>query len=157
MDENDKRILSILQSDAGTSKAEIGRRVDLAPSAVFERIRKLEDRGVITGYEARLSPKAFGLDILAFVFVAHDQSPAGRKTGPQLARIPGVEEVHKVAGEDCFIAKVRARSTQDLAHLLDEHFSAIKTVRSFRTTIVLETVKESPTVMLREHETTIDL
>lgn len=144
--------MTILQSDASTTKAEIGRQVGLAPSAVFERIRKLEDRGVITGYEARFSPKAFGLEILAFVFVTHDQSAAGRETGPQLAQIPGVEEVHKIAGEDCFIVKVRSRSTQDLARLLDEHFSAIKTARSFRTTIVLDTVKESPTVRLVEDE-----
>lgn len=152
----DKKILTILQLDASTPKAEIGRQVGLAPSAVFERIRKLENRGVITGYEARFCPKSFGLDVLAFVFVAHDQSAAGRKTGPQLALIPGVEEVHKIAGDDCFLVKVRAESTQDLARLLDDHFSLIKSIRNFRTTIVLETVKESPTVRLVDSAASCD-
>jgi Lrp/AsnC family leucine-responsive transcriptional regulator len=69
IDEIDRQILSILQQNARTSNAEIARQVEMAPSAVLERIRRLEARGVIQGYEVRINPEALGLDILAFVFV----------------------------------------------------------------------------------------
>ena len=69
IDEIDRQILTILQQNARTSNAEIARQVDMAPSAVLERIRRLEARGVIQGYEARINPEALGLGLLAFVFV----------------------------------------------------------------------------------------
>jgi Lrp/AsnC family leucine-responsive transcriptional regulator len=150
MDEIDRDILKILQADASLSRAEIARRVELTPSAVFERIRKLEQKGVILGYEARVDPKAFGLDLLAFVFVREDKAKPGSEAGPLLARIPGVEEVHKTAGDDCFIVKVRAHNTEELSRILDEDFLGIESVRGrggVRTTIVLQTVKESAVVV----------
>lgn len=150
MDDKDREILTILQEDASLSKAEVARRVDLTPSAVFERIRKLEQKGVIVKYEARIAPKALGLDLLAFVFVREDRGLEGPKTAPLLARITGVEEVHKVAGDDCFLIKVRARNTAELSRILDEEFAGIKSVQGrggVRTTIVLETVKEASTAV----------
>src|SRR3954471_9648666 len=99
----DSAIVSILQSNARTSNAEIARQVNLAPSAVFERIRKLEERGVFEGYAARVSPKAIGLPLLAFVFVRADEKPGEDRVGPRVAAIPEVLEVHDVAGEDCFL------------------------------------------------------
>ena len=72
LDARDLQILSILQSDARASNAEIGRALGIAPSAVLERVRKLERRGVITGYSARVAPGVLGQNLLAFVFV-HSQ------------------------------------------------------------------------------------
>ena len=69
IDEIDRQILNILQQNARTSNAEIARQIDMAPSAVLERIRRLEAKGVIQGYEARINPEALGLGVLAFVFV----------------------------------------------------------------------------------------
>jgi len=69
IDDIDGKILSILQSDARTSNAEIARRLAMAPSAILERIRKLETRGLIEGYEARLNPKALDMGLLAFIYV----------------------------------------------------------------------------------------
>ena len=69
IDETDRQILNILQENARTPNAEIARQVGMAPSAVLERVRRLETKGVIEGYETRLNPEALGLGLLAFVFV----------------------------------------------------------------------------------------
>ena len=73
IDETDLQILKILQSNARTPNAEIARQVGMAPSAILERIRKLEQRGVIQGYEARIAPEALGLGMLAFVAVRTEE------------------------------------------------------------------------------------
>jgi Lrp/AsnC family leucine-responsive transcriptional regulator len=139
----DMRILAIIQEDARTSNAEIARRVGMAPSAILERIRKLEARGTIAGYEARIDPHALDLGLLAFVFVRAEEGVWGREAAERLSELPGVQEVHHIAGEDCYLVKVRAADTEALGRLLRERFAAIGSVRSTRTTIVLETVKES--------------
>lgn len=139
----DRRILTILQKSARTSNAEIARQVGLAPSAVFERIRKLEERGVLRSYGAQVDPRAVGLGLVAFTFVRSNDRPGGVQTAEKLAEIPEVLEVHHVAGEDCFLVKVRAADTESLGRLLRERLGKIGTITSTRTTIVLETVKES--------------
>jgi Lrp/AsnC family leucine-responsive transcriptional regulator len=139
----DRQILTILQRNARTSNAEIARQVGLAPSAVFERIRKLEERGVLQSYTARIDPHAVGLGLVAFTFVRSNDRPGGIQTAEKLAEIPEVLEVHHVAGEDCFLVKVRAADTEALGRLLRERLGKIGTITSTRTTIVLETVKET--------------
>src|SRR6266540_2523093 len=94
INEIDKRILAILQENARTSNAEIARKVGLAPSAVFERIRKLEERRVIRGYRAEINPKVLGLAQLAFTFVRSNDRPGGVETGKKLAEIPEIHVVH---------------------------------------------------------------
>ena len=144
----DSKILTILQVDARTSNAEIARRVGLAPSAVFERVKKLEERGVLKSCGARLEPRALGLGLLAFVFVRSDDNSGTLDTATRLARFPEVLEVHHVAGEDCYLVKVRVADAQALGKLLREGFGAIKTLRATRTTIVLESIKETQALPL---------
>ncbi|HEV7784565.1 MAG TPA: Lrp/AsnC family transcriptional regulator, partial [Thermoanaerobaculia bacterium] len=103
IDETDLKILTILQQNARTSNAEIARQVEMAPSAVLERIRRLESRGVIQGYETRINPEALGLGLMAFIFVASSDMSEEMRTAEQLANIPEVQEVHHIAGEDCFV------------------------------------------------------
>lgn len=139
----DAQIMTILQKNARVSNAEIARQVGLAPSAVFERIRKLEERGVIRGYSAQIDPHAVGLGLVAYTFVRSNDRPGGIRTAKLLAEIPEVLEVHHVAGEDCFLVKVRAADTEALGRLLRERLGKISTISSTRTTIVLESVKET--------------
>jgi Lrp/AsnC family transcriptional regulator, leucine-responsive regulatory protein len=146
MDAVDRKILNILQSDARTPNAELARQVGMAPSAVLERVRKLEERGVIRGYEARLDPRALEYGLLAFVLVRSDERVGHPDTEAALARIPEVQEVHHVAGQDCFLLKVRTANTDALQSLLRDQIGAIATVRSTNTTIVLQTVKEVATI-----------
>lgn len=141
-DEIDAKILTIIQNDARISNAEIARQVGMAPSAIFERIRKLEAQGVIRGYEARLSPEALDLRLLAFVFVRTSEMNSA-ETEEILADIPGVQEVHHVAGEDCYLLKVRVANTEALGQLLRERIHTLKSVSSTRSTIVLHTLKET--------------
>ena len=142
-DDIDRQILSIVQDSARTNNAEIARQVGMAPSAVLERVRKLENRGVIERYQARLSAPSLGLGLLAFVFVKTNETIAETSTGSQLAAIPEVQEVHHVAGEDCYLIKVRAQSPEALGRLLRKRLGQIPSVVSTRSTIVLDTLKES--------------
>lgn len=143
VDQLDLRILEILQANAKETQAEIARDVGLAPSAVLERVRKLEARGVIRGYSALVDPRALGLPMLAFVAVRSDEVGSADHVAQALAQSPEVLEVHHVAGDDCYLIKVRARDAEHLGVLLRTRFGRIAGVRSTRTTIVLETVKET--------------
>ena len=148
----DRKILEIMQANGRITNAEIARRIGMAPSAILERIRKLEDRGVITGYTAKLNPASIDKSLLAFVFVQTEERVWQSETGQALAEIPEVQEVHHIAGEDCFLVKIRAPNTESLGQLMRDRFGAISSVRSTRTTIVLETVKETTSLPIEATE-----
>ena len=150
IDEMDRRILSLLQQDARLPNAEIARRVGMAPSATLERLRKLEERGVILGYEVRLDPRKLGLGVTAFSFIKSRDKVGEADTAERLRQHPNVLEVHHIAGEDCYLVKVRATDTEELGRLLKNDFAAISTVSSTKTTIVLDTVKESSRIPIPE-------
>ncbi|HEY0048275.1 MAG TPA: Lrp/AsnC family transcriptional regulator [Pyrinomonadaceae bacterium] len=141
----DKQILNIVQQDARISNAEIARQVGLAPSAVLERIRKLEERGVIHGYETKIDGAQIGFGLTAFVFV---RTSVCGELDETLAQIPEVLEVHDVAGEDCYLLKVRAENTEELGNLLREKLKPIPEIISTRTTVVLKTIKETTALPL---------
>ncbi len=143
IDATDREILTILQQNARVSNAEIARQIHMAPSAVLERIRKLESRGVIMGYEVRIDPEALGLNLLAYIFVRTRDIGGELSTGEMLAQIDEVQEVHHLAGEDCFLVKARVRDARSLGRLLRERFAASANLTSTRTTIVLETLHET--------------
>jgi len=135
--------LKILQVNARVSNAEIARQVGMAPSAILERIRKLEARGVIKGYEVRIDPEALGLNLLAYILVRTKDFGGELRTGEALARIEEVQEVHHIAGEDCFLVKARVRDARTLGRLLRERFAGGGGISTTRTTIVLETLHET--------------
>lgn len=142
--DTDLEILEILQNNARETQVDIARAVRLAPSAVLERIRKLEARGVIRGYAAQIDPRALDQRMLAFVSVRSERGPGDDSVARALADCPEVLEVHHVAGDDCYLVKVRARDAEHLGSLLRTRFGRIAGVTSTRTTIVLETIKETP-------------
>jgi Lrp/AsnC family leucine-responsive transcriptional regulator len=152
IDQTSLAILETLQADARISNAELGRRVGLAPSAVFERIKKLEERGAVRGYNANIDPAAVDLCLLAFVLVRSEERGGASKTEAALVAMPEVQEVHHVAGQDCFLLKVRARDTSALNELLCDRIGALEGVRSTNTTIVLRTAKETSTIPIASPE-----
>jgi Lrp/AsnC family leucine-responsive transcriptional regulator len=152
MDTTDLAILGLLQDNARVTQAEIAKTVGLAPSAVLERIRKLEHRGIVRGYTALVNPAVVDLGTLAFVAVRTRDLPGEEEAAKELAKVPEVLEVHHVAGEDCFFLKVRARDAEDLGRLLRTRIGRIPGVQSTRTTVVLETVKETPRLALQPRE-----
>jgi Lrp/AsnC family transcriptional regulator, leucine-responsive regulatory protein len=148
IDSKDLHILKIIQDNAKATQVEIARAVGLAPSAVLERVRKLEARGVITGYATLLDPRVLDQGLLAFVAVRSEEAPGDDSVSRALASFPEVLEVHHVAGDDCHLVKIRARDAEHLGQLLRTRLGHIPGVRSTRTTIVLETVKETPRIRI---------
>jgi len=150
IDEIDRRILTMMQGNGRIANAEIARAVGMAPSAILERIRKLEERGLIRGYTALLNPAALGQGLLAYIFVTTDRCTWDDDAAETLAAIEEVQEVHHIAGEDCFLVKVRTRDTQALGRLLQDRIGAIPGIAGTRTTIVLDTVKETTDLPIAE-------
>jgi Lrp/AsnC family leucine-responsive transcriptional regulator len=148
LDPVDRQILGLLQDNARIPQAEIARTVGLAPSAVLERLRKLEARGVVRDYVTVLDPRALDQRLLAFVAVRTTDRPGEARVSDTLAAIPEVLEAHQVAGDDCLLLKIRARDPEHLSQILRERIGSVEGVRSTRTTIVLETIKESPRLPL---------
>ena len=113
LDRTDWRLLAELQRDGRATYAELARAVAMSASAVAERIRRLEESGVIAGYRATVDPERVGLTVMAFVRVRY---PTGnyRPFHAMLDTTPEVIEAHHVTGEDCFILKVLARSMRHL-------------------------------------------
>lgn len=138
----DATILMMLQENARVSQADIARAVGLVPSAVLERIRKLEARRLIKGYAAQIDPDAVNRSMLAFVAVRTTDRPGETRVARAVASVPDVLEVHHVAGDDCLLLKIRASNPSHLSQILRDQLGPIDGIRSTRTTIVLETVKE---------------
>jgi len=147
INEIDAKILNIVQQDARISNAEIARQIGLAPSAVLERVRKLEERGVIRGYAAEIDANQVGFGLTAFVFV---RTSFCGSIGEALAQIPEVLEVHDVAGEDCYLLKVRAENTDELGKFFREKLKKHAEIVSTRTTVVLQTLKETTALPLEK-------
>ena len=113
LDRTDWRLLAELQRDGRASFAELARAVSMSASAVAERIRRLEESGVIAGYQATINPERIGLTVMAFVRLRY---PTGnyRPFHAMLDTTPEIVEAHHVTGEDCFLLKVAARSMRHL-------------------------------------------
>jgi Lrp/AsnC family leucine-responsive transcriptional regulator len=143
LDDIDKKILAYLQENARIPSSTIAKKIGMANSAVSERMRKLEERGVISGYEARLDVGALDMSLTAYIFVRTNETAANWETADELIKIPQIQEVHNIAGEDCYLVKTRVRDTRALGRLLRDEIGRISTVVSTKTTIVLETFKET--------------
>jgi len=139
----DVQILNILQENSRISNAEIARQIKMAPSAVLERIKKLEKNKIIKKYTVQIEASEVDKELLAFILVKANGPIVDNKTAKELAKVPEVQEVHIVAGEDCFLVKVRAENPAELTELLRKKIASINSISSTSTTIVLETVKET--------------
>lgn len=148
IDEIDGSILAILQYNARTTQADLAKAVGLVPSALLERLRKLEAKGIIRDYVALIDPHVVDRGMLAFVAVRTSEHGPDMPSAYELSRIPEVLEVHHVAGDDCYLLKVRARDAEHLGQILRQQIAPTVSVTSTRTTIVLETVKEDPRIAI---------
>ncbi len=142
MDNTDLHILQLMQENARIPNVDMAKRLEMAPSAVLERVKKLEQRKVIRNYTTSIDPAAVEQKLLAFIFIKTNDGMGCSTSGAALARIPEVQEVHNIAGEDCFLVKVRTADSASLIALMRNEFARIPTIQSTKTTIVLETVKE---------------
>ena len=152
IDDISLKILKILQKKARTPNVDVARQVGLAPSAVLERIRKLEKQKIIQGYEVRLNPEFFQKGLIAFLTIKTSESADDSTIGKKLAHRPKVEEVHHVAGDDAFLVKIRGTTLEELELLIREKIKSIEGVSSIRTSIAFKTYKETSQISIDEKE-----
>ena len=128
LDPTDVAIVELMQRDGRISVSELGRRVGLSQPAASERLRRLEERGVISGYKAIIDPAALGLGMMAIIRVktTHEHIQACLR---QFAEMPQVIEVLRLTGEDCFLLKVLVPTPGDLEFIVDRvaRFGAVTT------------------------------
>ncbi|MGM0655136.1 MAG: Lrp/AsnC family transcriptional regulator [Thermodesulfobacteriota bacterium] len=148
MDKIDLEILKILQKKARIPNVEVSRTIGMAPSAVLERIKKLETKKIIQGYEVRLNPDMFGFAMTAFVNIQVIRPSKIRETGEQLAAIEQVQEVHYLAGGDTLMIKIKASGNMELGELIQTRIAEMSSVKSTKTFIALSTFKESAKIKL---------
>lgn len=148
LNDTDHAILKLMQGNARMTNVALARKLKMAPSAVLERVRKLEERGIIKGYITNINATAVNRSLLAFIFIKSSDEFGSDASAKALASIPQVLEVHHIAGDDCYLVKVRVAGTQDLMELKRKRFGKIGNIRSMRTTIVMETVKESQIIAI---------
>src|ERR1700737_578824 len=146
----DVKALKILMSSGRATWAELGQLLGLSAPSAAERVRKLEQRGVIRGYAALVDPASVGHPLTAYVSVSlasHRNRAAFLRA---ISKMDQVAECHHVAGDDDYLLKVRCRGTQDLDHLLAAQLKDKLGVARTRTTIVLSTAKETVRIPLME-------
>jgi Lrp/AsnC family transcriptional regulator, leucine-responsive regulatory protein len=137
----DRQIIRLLSRDGRMSYTDLGKAAGLSTSAVHQRVRRLEQRGVIKGYAALVDAEAVGLPLTAFVSVKPLEASAPDDTAERLADLSEIEACHSVAGEENYILKVRVGSPADLEMLIG--VIRAKAGVSTRTTVVLSTPFES--------------
>ena len=118
LDDVSWRILVALQEDARLSYSELGRRVGLTPPAVGERVRRLEEAGIITGYRVELDLEKLGLRLTAIIRLAPRGRPSSELSG-LLSGMPEILGCHHVTGEDCYVMKVAVESVSHLEALIE--------------------------------------
>lgn len=148
MDKIDLEILQILQKKARIPNVEVARSIGMAPSAVLERIKKLEAKKIIQGYEVRLNPEMFGGAMTAFISIQVNRPSKVRETGEQLATIEQVQEVHYLAGGDALMIKIKVSGNNELEELIQTRIADVSNVKATKTSIVLSTFKESAKIKL---------
>ncbi len=152
LDHIDYQILRIMQDNARTNNADIARELGMAPSAILERVKKLEQKEVILSYQAKINPHALEQTLLSFIFIKTSDIIGEQRIAYLLADIPEVQEVHDIAGDDGYLIKVRTSDAAGLVDLMRNTLGKIEGILSTRTTIVLETVKESQKLVIPSKE-----
>jgi Lrp/AsnC family leucine-responsive transcriptional regulator len=150
LDEVDDKALRRLTEEGRVTWAELAQDLKLSAPAAADRVRRLEERGVIRGYTALVDAEAAGYPLLAFIAVTLGSIRGNLKERDEfLAMIQGIEEVqecHHLASSDDFLLKVRCRSTLDLERILIERLRSLPIVTGTRTSVVLGTTKECPSL-----------
>lgn len=142
-DAHDRTILSMLQLHGRMSHADLAKELGISASAVRERIRKLEEAKVIRAFHAILDPVRVGLGICAFVSITPEPRTSADALVERLLEVPEIEELHAVAGEYAYIAKVRVTTSSALDELLNR-LNMLDGMQRTHTTMVLRTNAERP-------------
>lgn len=150
LDETDRRLLKVLQADGRITNADLAKRCHLSPASCHDRVRRLRDHGVITGYAALLDPALVGRALLIFVEVrlSHTTQTDFEAFAQAVARAPEILECHMVAGGFDYLVKARVKDMAAYRGFLGDVIVALPGVRETRTYAVLEEVKQTSALPL---------
>jgi Lrp/AsnC family leucine-responsive transcriptional regulator len=149
LDEIDVKLLTLLQADGRMSQHDLAEAVGLSSPATGDRLRKLEERGVIRGFTAIIDPKLLGFDVTAFIAVGIDGSRFYRDFVERVQAHPEIQECHAVTGQGSHLLKIRTGDTSTLEHLLAD-LQSWPGVNFTTTSIVLSALKEGTGLVLED-------
>lgn len=143
LDDIDRQLLALLQDNDRLPLVELGKATGIAASTLNDRIKRLQRQGLISGFHARLSPEALGLNLLAFVLVSWSSPSVEPVFLERVKASPDVTECHHITGRWNYLLKVRVGTTRDLERFLAEVVKAVDGVERTETLIVLSSAKET--------------
>jgi len=145
-DATDRRILDILMGNGRVTWSQLASDIGLSPPSVAERVRKLEEAGIIEGYTAKVNPRALGHSVLAFVAISVAEPMDHEAIVEWVRRTPAVQECHVIAGDHDYLMKVRVPDAEHLEHFLRRDLRSIRGVARTTTTVVLHSAKETTAI-----------
>ena len=148
MNSNDLKLIGKLMHQARSTWAELGALIGLSAPAAADRVRKLEEAGVIRGYSALINPDSVGCSLAALISVSVEVPAERSALLKKISQLPQILECHHVAGDVDYILKVRCTNTRELEHLISQELKSIHGVRT-KTSVILSTTKETPVLPLR--------
>jgi Lrp/AsnC family leucine-responsive transcriptional regulator len=148
LDKIDRKILEILQNNTKTSYAAIGELVGMAPSAIFDRVKKLEDKAVIISYEARINSDALNLSLTAFLFIEISDFNKIEETVEKIQALECIQEVHMISENNSIMVKARVKDINAFQELVTRKIAVIDNIRSVKSNLVLKTFKETSKIPL---------
>ena len=143
LDETDKKIIEILQEDGRISMKDLGKLIGLTSPAVSERIKRLENCGIISGYKAIINPDALGRNIKAFIHISLPGNQSYAEFLENAKSDPRIVECHHITGDDCSLLKVLVRDMQELENVID----SIKKIGSTKTFVILSTPIQAKSIL----------
>ena len=143
LDETDRKIIEILQEDGRISMKDLGKLIGLTSPAVSERIKRLENCGIISGYKAVINPDALGRNIKAFIHISLPGSQSYAEFLENAKNDPRIVECHHITGDDCSLLKVLVSDMQELESVID----SIKKIGSTKTSVILSTPIQAKSIL----------
>lgn len=154
LDSSDRKILEALQKEGRTTNADLARQVGLSPPSMLQRVRRLEQKGFITGYQAELDPEKLGYSIVVFAMVSlslHQEQPIENfleAIGP----VPEVIDCYHVSGDYDFLLKIVAKDMHDYERVLRDHLSRVRAIGKIHSCFVLRANKKNAELPIPENE-----
>ena len=143
LDETDRKIIEILQEDGRISMKDLGKLIGLTSPAVSERIKRLENCGIISGYKAIINPDALGRNIKAFIHISLPGSQSYAEFIEAAKEDPRIVECHHITGDDCSLLKVLVKDMRELENVID----SIKKIGSTKTSVILSTPIQAKSIL----------
>ncbi|MEA5498879.1 Lrp/AsnC family transcriptional regulator [Limnoraphis robusta] len=156
MDAIDNKVIQHLMVQGRITWSELATLLGLSAPATAERVRRLEERGIIQGYNARINPEAVGCELMAFIAVTLQQPQYRDAFLQRIQEISEVMECHHVTGDDDYLLKVRCQNTRHLERIVSEQIKGISGILRTRTTVVLSTSKETSAIPLPPFEREVE-